>query len=62
MGALYCGLVAAFFAAVKTVNYRLHAMFDRGAEPEGDPEGGGEGGAAALLRPRTPEEGESSPR
>ncbi|XP_066843210.1 pecanex-like protein 3 [Anser cygnoides] len=45
---LYCGLVAAFFGAVKAVNFRLHAAFDRGAEPDpdGDPRGrgGGEGG------------------
>ena len=27
---MYCAAVAAFFTAVKTVNFRLHAMFDLG--------------------------------
>nr|XP_033809608.1 pecanex-like protein 3 isoform X3 [Geotrypetes seraphini] len=27
---IYCAVVAGFFATIKTVNYRLHAMFDQG--------------------------------
>ncbi|XP_043916413.1 pecanex-like protein 3 isoform X2 [Protopterus annectens] len=27
---IYCAVVAVFFAVIKTVNYRLHAMFDQG--------------------------------
>uniref|UniRef100_A0A8C7DU66 Pecanex-like protein n=1 Tax=Naja naja TaxID=35670 RepID=A0A8C7DU66_NAJNA len=27
---IYCGVVAVFFTTVKTVNYRLHTMFDQG--------------------------------
>ncbi|XP_029470609.1 pecanex-like protein 3 isoform X8 [Rhinatrema bivittatum] len=27
---VYCAVVAGFFATIKTVNYRLHAMFDQG--------------------------------
>ncbi|KAM4754324.1 pecanex-like protein 1 isoform 1-T4 [Cyanocitta cristata] len=49
VAALYCGLVAAFFGAVKAVTFRLHARLDRGGS-EGDPEGG----AAALLPPPQP--------
>ncbi|XP_064359258.1 pecanex-like protein 3 isoform X2 [Dromaius novaehollandiae] len=46
----YCAVVAAFFAAVKTVNYRLHAMFDQGelAEPS----------AASLLPPTRGDDGD----
>ncbi|KAM4880057.1 uncharacterized protein FYW23_014400 isoform 1-T1 [Sylvia borin] len=56
VAAVYCGLVAAFFGAVKAVTFRLHARLDRG-DPEGDPEGG----AAALLPPRSAEERDGSP-
>ncbi|XP_068854270.1 pecanex-like protein 3 [Aphelocoma coerulescens] len=56
VAALYCGLVAAFFGAVKAVTFRLHARLDRGGS-EGDPEGG----AAALLPPPSPEEGDPPP-
>ncbi|KAJ7428957.1 pecanex-like protein 3 [Willisornis vidua] len=56
VAALYCGVVAAFFGAVKAVTFRLHARLDRGG-PTGDPEGG----AAALLPPRSPEEGNGPP-
>ncbi|XP_050195193.1 pecanex-like protein 3 isoform X2 [Myiozetetes cayanensis] len=56
VAALYCGVVAAFFGAVKAVTFRLHARLDR-RDPQGDPEGG----AAALLPPRCPEEGDGSP-
>lgn len=51
VAAVYCGVVAAFFGAVKAVTFRLHARLDRG-DPRGDPEGG----AAALLPPRSDEE------
>lgn len=44
---VYCLVVAVIFAAIKTVNYRLHAMFDQGeivekrsstmGEPEEEP-------------------------
>ncbi|XP_051630488.1 pecanex-like protein 1 [Manacus candei] len=30
VAALYCGVVAAFFGAVKAVTFRLHAQLDRG--------------------------------
>ncbi|XP_062367929.1 pecanex-like protein 3 [Cinclus cinclus] len=56
VAALYCGVVAAFFGAVKAVTFRLHARLDRGG-PDGDPEGG----AAALLRPPSPEERDGTP-
>ncbi|XP_027763524.1 pecanex-like protein 3 [Empidonax traillii] len=56
VAALYCGVVAAFFGAVKAVTFRLHAQLDRG-DTQGDPEGG----AAALLPPRSPEEGDGPP-
>ncbi|XP_053824193.1 pecanex-like protein 3 [Vidua chalybeata] len=55
VAALYCGLVAAFFGAVKAVTFRLHARLDR--DPERDPEGG----AAALLPPRSPQERDGTP-
>ncbi|XP_068034764.1 pecanex-like protein 3 [Anomalospiza imberbis] len=57
VAALYCGLVAAFFGAVKAVTFRLHARLDRGGDPERDPEEG----AAALLPPRSPEERDGTP-
>ncbi|XP_027487091.1 pecanex-like protein 3 [Corapipo altera] len=56
VAALYCGVVAAFFGAVKAVTFRLHAQLDRGGL-QGDPEGG----AAALLPPPSPEEGDGPP-
>lgn len=27
---VYCAVVAVFFTTVKTINYRLHTMFDQG--------------------------------
>ncbi len=27
---MYCAVIAAFFTAIKAVNFRLHAMFDLG--------------------------------
>ena len=30
VAAVYCAVVAAFFTAIKIVNFRLHAMFDLG--------------------------------
>lgn len=47
VAAVYCLVVAVIFATIKTVNYRLHAMFDQGeivekrnstmGEPEEEP-------------------------
>ncbi|XP_069036469.1 pecanex-like protein 3 isoform X2 [Lepisosteus oculatus] len=57
----YCALVAAFFTAVKAVNFRLHAMFDEGEivekrqaslTPERAEEGDGGAGAPEGSRPR----------
>lgn len=47
VASVYCLVVAVIFATIKTVNYRLHAMFDQGeivekrnstmGEPEEEP-------------------------
>ncbi|MGH0174278.1 UNVERIFIED_CONTAM: hypothetical protein FKN15_008586 [Acipenser sinensis] len=52
---VYCLVVAAFFTAVKVVNFRLHAMFDRGeiVEKRQDASTRGEDGEGGALHDRS---------
>uniref|UniRef100_S4RU74 Pecanex-like protein n=1 Tax=Petromyzon marinus TaxID=7757 RepID=S4RU74_PETMA len=47
---IYCGVIAIFFTSLKSVNYRLHMMFDRGelVERSGCSGGGGVGGSGGV--------------
>ncbi|XP_058872002.1 pecanex-like protein 3 isoform X2 [Acipenser ruthenus] len=52
---VYCLVVAAFFTAVKVVNFRLHAMFDQGeiVEKRQDASTRGEDGEGGALHDRS---------